>query len=280
MPSQPSAPDERPMPAASRPPAPAGTGLVPVARIPLESPFQEPGTAVTLLRPRGPVRRIVIALPVEKHNGTKYGSALEEISRLPTTLRDGTLFAAPTFSASPWLVNHSSRADQQQEDHFTQVVVPTVLATLGGEQPRPPVHLLGYSKGGFAALNLIARHPGVFTAVSVWDPSLLSDRPPHPQLVELAGDIARLDEYDVRSNLRRHAEPLRGGRRIALGGIGTLEADWTAGRRLLQRLDIPHRAYRDAPAEHRWSAAWLAPAMRHLLALESRLHPGPDAREG
>ncbi|MEV6957318.1 hypothetical protein [Streptomyces sp. NPDC051183] len=134
--------------------------------------------------------------------------------------------------------------------------------------------------GGFAALNLIARHPGVFAAASVWDPSLLSDRPPHPQLVDLAGDAARLDEYDVRTNLRRHAGQLRSARRIALGGIGTLEADWTAGRRLLQRLDIPHRAYRDAPAEHRWSAEWLGPAMRHLLALESHLHPGPGTREG
>ncbi|MEV0415866.1 hypothetical protein AB0I68_35160 [Streptomyces sp. NPDC050448] len=174
----------------------------------------------------------MLVLPVEKHDGTKYGSGLEEIRRLPATLREGTLFAAPTFSASPWLVNHSSRANQQQESHLTQVVVPTLLA----------------------ALNLIARHPAVFAAASVWDPSLLSERPPHPQLVELVGEAARLDEYDVPSNLRRHGESCAGARRIALGGIGTLEADWTAGRQLLQRLDIPHHAYRNAPAEHRWSA--------------------------
>ncbi|WP_449475232.1 hypothetical protein [Streptomyces abikoensis] len=228
-----------------------------------------------MIWPEQPVRRIVLALPVETGDGRKYGRSLEEIARLPADLRDGILFAAPTLSESPWLVNHASRADCQQEDHLVRVVVPTVLAALGG-QARPPVHLLGFSKGGFAALNLLTRHPGLFAVASVWDASLLSDRPPHPQLVDVAGSTGRLGEYDVRRNLRRHAGDLRGACRIALGGVGTLVADWTAGHQLLEEAGIPHRAYRDAPAEHRWSAAWLAPAMRHLLDLEDRLLPGPE----
>lgn len=278
MPSPPSA-SERP----ASPPSRANcldTPTVPTgARILLESPFQQPGTQVTVILPEQRVRRIVLALPVEKSDGNKYGYSLDEIGRLPADLRDATAFAAPTFSESPWLVNHATRADCQQEDHFVRVVVPTVLAILGG-QPRPPVHLLGFSKGGFAALNLLTRHPGLFAVASVWDPSLLSDRPPHPQLADVAGSAARLDEYDVRQNLRRHAQALRGARRIALGGVGTLEADWTAGHQLLEALDIPHHAYRDAPAEHRWDVAWLAPAMRHLLALEARLHQGQGHTEG
>ncbi|WP_162889962.1 hypothetical protein [Streptomyces olivoreticuli] len=244
-------------------------------RIPLESPFQRPGTQVTVIWPEQPVRRIVLALPVEKDDGRKYGHSLDEIARLPADLREGTAFAAPTFSESPWLVNHATRADCQQEDHLVRVVVPTVLAALGG-QARPPVHLLGFSKGGFAALNLLARHPGLFAIASVWDASLLSDRPPHPQLVDVAGSAARLGEYDVRRNLRKHAYALRSARRTALGGIGTLEADWTAGRQLLEAAGIPHLAYRDAPADHRWSTAWLAPAMQHLLDLEARLLPAPE----
>jgi len=231
----------------------------------LESPFQKPGTQVTVIWPEQPVRRVVLALPVEKGDGRKYGHSLTEISRLPADLRDGTVFAAPTFSESPWLVNHATRADCRQEDHLVHVVLPTVLAMLG---TRAPVHLLGFSKGGFAALNLLTRHPTLFGVASVWDTSLLSDRPPHPQLVEVAGSAARLAEYDVRQNLRHHAHHLRGTPRIALGGIGTLEADWTAGHQLLETLGIPHDAYRDAPADHRWDPAWLAPAIRRLLALD------------
>ncbi|MFD3909970.1 alpha/beta hydrolase-fold protein [Streptomyces sp. NPDC058603] len=222
-----------------------------------------------MILPKQSVRRIVLVLPVEKGDGHKYGHSLAEIGRLPTELRDATAFAAPTFSASPWLVNHAAQADSRQEDHLVRVVVPTVLAALG-TQARPPVHLLGFSKGGFAALNLLTRHPGLFAVASVWDASLLIDRPPHPQLVDAAGSTARLDEYDVRHNLRRNAQALSGACRIALGGVGTLEADWTAGHQLLEALRIPHHAYRDAPAEHRWDVAWLAPAMRHLLALEAR----------
>lgn len=97
--------------------------------------------------------------------------------------------------------------------------------------------------------------------------------------MEVAGSTARLDGYDVRQNLGRHVQALRGARRIALGGIGTLEADWTAGRQLLEALGIPHDAYRDAPADHRWDTAWLAPAVRHLLALESELLPDTSVRE-
>ncbi|MEU9371659.1 hypothetical protein AB0D71_44990 [Streptomyces avermitilis] len=240
------------------------------------SPFQRPGTQVTVILPEQRVRRIVLALPVEKDDGQKYGHSLAEIGRLPEDLREGTVFVAPTFSASPWLVNHANRADCRQEDHLVRVVVPTVLASLGG-QTRPPVHLLGFSKGGFAALNLLTRHPALFAVASVWDPSLLSNRPPHPQLVDVAGSTARLNEYDVRQNLRRHAQALRTARRIALGGIGTLEADWNAGHQLLEALEIPYHAYRDAPADHRWDTAWLAPAMRHLLALEAGLAPDPGA---
>lgn len=241
--------------------------------IPLESPFQRPGTQVTVVLPKQPVRRVVLALPVEQGDGHKYGHSLTEIGRLPADLLDGTVFAAPTFSASPWLVNHQTRPDSRQEDHLVRVVVPTVLAVLG-EKTGPPVHLLGFSKGAFAALNLLTRHPDLFAVASVWDPSLLSDRPPHPQLIDVAGSTTRLDEYDVRQNLRRHAQALRGACRIALGGVGTLEADWIAGRQLLEALKIPHHAYRDAPADHRWDAAWLAPAMRHLLALEAHVHQG------
>ncbi|MFH9612888.1 hypothetical protein ACH4MM_03810 [Streptomyces pratensis] len=231
-----------------------------------------------MIWPEQRVRRVVLALPVEKGDGRKYGHSLAEIERLPAHLRDGTVFAAPTFSDSPWLVNHATRADCRQEDHLVRVVVPTVLALLGSRD-RPPVHLLGFSKGGFAALNLLTRHPGLFAVASVWDASLLSDRPPHPQLVDVAGSAARLDEYDVRQNLRRHAQALQGARRIALGGIGTLEADWTVGRQLLEALGIPHHSYRDAPADHRWDTAWLAPALRHLLALEAEFVPDPSARE-
>ncbi|MEU3910328.1 hypothetical protein [Streptomyces sp. NPDC029721] len=61
---------------------------------------------------------------------------------------------------------------------------------------------LGFSGGGFTKLNLLTQYPAV---ARVWDASLFSDRPPHPQLVEVAGSTARLDEYDVRQNLRRHA---------------------------------------------------------------------------
>ncbi|MFF0430288.1 hypothetical protein ACFYUJ_38750 [Streptomyces sp. NPDC004520] len=251
---------------------PAGTPIS------LDSPFQGPGTQVTVIWPEQPVRRIVLALPVEKGDGHKYGHSLHEIGRLPAYLREGTVFAAPTFSQSPWLVNHAFRADCRQEDHLVRVVVPTVLAILG-TQPRPPVHLLGFSKGGFAALNLLTRHPSLFTAASVWDASLLSDRPPHPQLIDVTGSTARLDEYDVRHNLRRHAPVLRKARRIALGGVGTLEADWTAGHRLLEELRIPHDAYRDAPASHRWDTAWLAPALQHLLTLEAGFLPGARVRE-
>lgn len=264
MPSSHSAPEQR----ASAPDATAFPGGV---RIPLKSAFQPSDTHVTVTLPHQPVRRIVLALPVESGDGSKYGHSLDEIARLPAELRDATAFAAPTFSESPWLVNHATRADSQQEDHLVHTVLPAVLAAVNA-QTTPPIHLLGFSKGGFAALNLLTRHPGLFAAASVWDCSLLSDRPPHPQLVEAAGSAARLDEYDVRQNLRRHAYGLQGACRIALGGVGTLEADWTAGRQLLETLGIPHRAYRDAPADHRWDAAWLAPALRHLLALEPRQH--------
>lgn len=77
---------------------------------PLENPFQRPGTHVTVTLPGQRVRRIVLALPVEKGDGRMCSDSLAEIGRPPVHLRDGTAFAAPAFSESPWLVNRARRA--------------------------------------------------------------------------------------------------------------------------------------------------------------------------
>ncbi|MBT2439937.1 hypothetical protein J7E93_07340 [Streptomyces sp. ISL-36] len=233
---------------------------------------------MTVVLPEQRVGRVVLALPVETGEGHKYGHSLAEIGRLPAHLRDGTVFAAPTFSDSPWLVNHATRADCQQEDHLVRVVVPTVLAMLG-TQARPPVHLLGFSKGGFAALNLLTRHPDLFAVASVWDASLLSDR--SPTRSSWTSPAAPHDSTSTTSGTTSAAtraasmEPAAS----ALGGIGTLGADWTAGRQLLEDLGIPHTAYRNATAVHRWAPEWLAPALHHLLTLENELLPDARVRE-
>ncbi|WP_217222387.1 DUF2332 family protein [Streptomyces anulatus] len=78
MPSPPSADDRRTLPRSQADVHDTDT-LPEITQIPLESPFERPGTHITLILPEQRVRRVVLTLPVEKGDGRKYGHGLAEI---------------------------------------------------------------------------------------------------------------------------------------------------------------------------------------------------------
>ena len=74
----------------------------------------------------------------------------------------------PTFGIDPWYADNPTDPNVQYETFMTQDLVPWVkqnLATTGSEQN----WLIGFSKSGLGAQDLILKHPSVFTLAASWD---------------------------------------------------------------------------------------------------------------
>jgi hypothetical protein len=234
---------------------------------PVDSALQRGPTLVRLALPAtGSSRVIVLVLPVQAGLRATYGDGLTEVVRCPIVDTHHMAVAAPTFTDSPWGVDHASDPRLRQETHLVDVVCPLLAHILSPDLPR---FALGFSKGGFAALNLLLRHPDLVAGASLWDASMLRDRPTPDQLLAVAGTPDQVARYHVPTMLRTAAPRLGIGTRLVLGGYGTLRADQQAAHRLLRETGVDHRYYDGPPRAHRWDTGWVPRALDELTRLST-----------
>jgi hypothetical protein len=233
----------------------------------VDSAVQHGRTAVRVAFPiTGAPRAVVLVLPVQANLRATYGDGLHEVLRWPVIDSHRMAVVAPTFTDSPWGIDHASDPRLRQETYLTDVVIPLLNHIVGPDLPR---FAMGFSKGGFAALNLLLRHPGLIAGVSVWDASMLYDRPIPDQLLTVAGSPHQLARYHIPTTLGTAATRLGTGARLVLGGYGTLRADQLAAHRQLVATGVNHRYYDGPPREHRWDSGWVPQALDELTRLSS-----------
>jgi hypothetical protein len=233
--------------------------------IPVDSAAQHSRTVVRLALPAsGAPQAIVLVLPVQADLRTKFGDGLHELLRHPAIDNHRMAVAAPTFTDSPWGVDHVSDPRLRQETHLLDVVVPLLGHIVGHGLPRFAV---GFSKGGFAALNLLLRHPDRIAGASIWDASMLRDRPTPDQLLAVAGSPEQVAHYHIPTALRTAAARIGTAPRLVLGGHGILRADQLAAHRQLVQAGVDHRYYDGPPRLHRWNSGWLPHALDELTRL-------------
>ena len=74
----------------------------------------------------------------------------------------------PSFAIEPWYADNPNDPNLQYETFMTSELVPWVkanLATTGTEQN----WLIGFSKSGIGAQDLLLKHPDLFTLAASWD---------------------------------------------------------------------------------------------------------------
>lgn len=241
--------------------------------IPVESPLQHGPTLVRLALPTcGTPRAVVLALPVQADLRDRYGDGLREVLRCPAVEDHRMAIAAPTFSDSPWGIDHVSDPRLRQESHLVDVVCPLLDRVLGRDLPRFPV---GFSKAGFAALTLLLRHPDLIAGASIWDASMLRERPIPDQLLAVAGSPAQVACYHVPTALRTAATRLGTTPRLVLGGYGVLRADQLVAHRILCDAGVNHRYYDGPQRAHRWDSGWVPRALDELTRLSTWPPPWP-----
>ena len=189
----------------------------------------------------------------------------------------GMIAVAPSFSDWPWYADHPENPGIRQETYFVEDVVPFV-DSLYPEASQTRL-LLGFSKSGNGAFQLLLRHPDLFHAAAVWDTPLMKASPDQFEMPDIYGAQENFDKYRIPTLLEKNAGWLRESTRLALFGYGFFGGpnppEWTTDHvdqthELMERLGIPHIYDNTTYREHRWDSGWMEEVVAALDEMSSQ----------
>ncbi|MGO1972860.1 MAG: alpha/beta hydrolase-fold protein [Propionibacteriaceae bacterium] len=229
-------------------------------------------TTIRVLEPDGLEKierpRVLYLLPSTPELSHRSGDGLDQVLAHDLHNRHGLVAVAPTFSDWPWMTDLPDQQMFQQLLYFLEDVVGFV----DGLYPNLARLLVGYSKGGSAALQLLLRHPDLFRAAAAFDSPIMKEQPDQWEMPYFWPNPEHFRDFAVPHLLRTRGHDLGETPRIALFGYGNFgrhAPDWTydhlsAGHELMDELGIAHLYDNDTHREHRWDSGWLPGAVAAL----------------
>ncbi len=232
-----------------------------------------------VLRPTNPApgvaHNFLFVLPVESGLGTTYGDGLATIEAANLQNQYNLTIVEPSFAIDPWYADNPNDPNLQYETFMTSELQPWVkahLATTGTEQN----WLIGFSKSGIGAEDLLLKHPDLFTLAAAWDfPAGMSDYDGTDPIrgTTVGGDPQ--DGYGTSANfqanyrlsaafLDSHKAPFVGSNRTWIGGYSAFQADMTYYNSLLATEGIAHSTETPTSMDHSWDSGWVPLALAAL----------------
>ena len=156
---------------------------------------------------------------------------------------------------------------------MTQELVPWIkqnLATTGNEQ----IWLIGFSKSGLGAQDLILKHPDLFTLAASWDfPADLSSYNTLSSPVVYGTDANFQANYRLTAAfLAAHKGPFTSNNRIWIGGYSDFQSDMSDYDALLSSQGIAHSTETPQNMAHGWDSGWVPIAMAALYQDSLNMH--------
>lgn len=243
-----------------------------VIRYPIRSRYQPDANWLFIMEPRDlpppEERRFLYILPVEKGEEQAWGDPLEEIRKLNLHNKLKLIVVMPTFSQTPWYADHPTDPAIRQERYLARAVVPAVEQIYQAKEPKRL--LVGFSKSGFGALNMLLRYPDMFTAAAAWDAPLMKQAPDQFGMGPIFGTQANFDRYRLDRQFRDRARIFSRDNRIVLMGYDHFRDDMQRMHNLLEQLNIQH-VWEDGPQRrHHWQSGWLGEAIEAVVELGQR----------
>jgi hypothetical protein len=234
-----------------------------------------------VLKPTNPApgvaHNFLFVLPVELGLGTQYGDAMQTLLGLNAQNQYNLTIIEPTFGTDPWYADNPTDPNVQYETFMAQDLVPWVeknLATTGSEQN----WLLGFSKSGYGAQDLILKHPDIFTLAASWDfPADMSSYAQFGTDSEAGyGTQANFQaNYELtQAFVDAHKGPFLNSNRIWIGGYSDYQADDTAYDQLLTSEGIAHSTETPTYMAHTWTSGWVPLALAALYSDSLNLSGG------
>ena len=129
--------------------------------------------AVRVLAPDHPstnyAHSFLFALPVEGGLAqSNWGSGLDELRQLNVQNQYDATIIEPIFPIDPWYADNPIDPTIDFET-FTATLLPAWVKSNFGTSGTEENLLIGFSKSGYGALDLLFKHPSVFDGAAAWD---------------------------------------------------------------------------------------------------------------
>jgi len=214
---------------------------------------------------------VMYILPVERKIDGTFGNGIQEARKADLANRFDIICVYPVFGKVPWYANHPTDPSIRQEDHLIKAVIPFVEKTWPVIQDKEARWLLGFSKSGWGAYNLLFRHPDVFGYAAAWDvPFMIDGEDPKDWgpmgIKHVMGTKEHFQANYVPTKLATAArDRLTDKTRLVLG-LGKFWAGQT--RKMdahLTQLGIPHSYLTEYLGKHHWESGWFPPVAEELI---------------
>ena len=170
----------------------------------------------------GVAHNFLYVLPVEVGLGSSFGDGMATMQALDAEDQYNLTIVEPSFAVDPWYADNPNDANLQYETFMSTELEPWVKAnfsTTGSEQN----WLIGFSKSGLGAQDLLLKHPDEFTLAASWDfPADMSTYDQYgPSSTASYGTDANFQvNYRLTAAfLAAHASPFTSNNRIWIGGF-------------------------------------------------------------
>jgi hypothetical protein len=226
---------------------------------------------IRVLKPSHPTRgmthNFLFVLPVQPGvDNAMYGDGLDTIDTLNAQNTYNLTVIEPSFGTDPWYANNPVDSDIRYESFMTTQLVPWARATLsttGHEQS----WLIGFSKSGLGAEDLLLRNPDLFTLAASWDfPADLASFNGLGDSAQGYGTDANFQlNYRLTSAfLEAHRAPFANRERIWIGGYSLYGTDVATYNALLTSVGILHATENGIMMAHAWDSGWVPMALTAL----------------
>ena len=240
-----------------------------------EHPFE-----VRVLTPTDPSasyeHNFLFALPVEGAPQSTYGDGLNELQKLDVQDQYNATIIEPIFPTDSWYADNPNDPTMNYETFVAKYLpewVDSTFATTGDEKNL----LLGFSKSGYGALDLLFKHPGVFDAAAAFDfPGDMSSYSDYgsSSADNYGTDQNFQDNYHIdQAFLDTWEAPFTTQDRILISegpAFASQVADFDA---LLTSNGVDHTFLTTQTSDaHAWFGGWLSADVAGLYGLETDLH--------
>jgi Putative esterase len=133
--------------------------------------------------------------------------------------------------------------------------------------------LIGFSKSGYGGLDLLFKHPDVFSAVSAWDfPADMTSYNQFTASMNYGTEANFQQNYRLTGNfIDTYKAPFTTQDRIFISGYSLFKTDVSDFDALLTAHGVQHDLLLKPTAVHSWSSGWLSDAVTGLYGLETNL---------
>jgi 20S proteasome alpha/beta subunit len=212
------------------------------------------------------------ALPVEGGTNPTLGDGLNELEKLHVQDQYNATIIEPIFPTYSWYANSATDVTEQYET-FMATVLPEWVDSNFSISGTENNLLIGFSKSGYGGLDLLFKHPDVFSAVSAWDfPADMTSYTQYTASMNYGTEANFQNNYRLTADfIDTYKAPFTTEDRIFISGYSLFKTDVSDFNTLLTSHGVQHEYLSQQMPAHSWTSGWLSNAVTGLYGLETDL---------